>query len=96
VQQQEGPDADQPAHRGNQNCDGGVRTHRTQPGRPAVTHPPYRQPMPQDEQIRGAYAEHHYWMSVQTIKDLTPSRPRDKLADGQHVNVADAPLIEIA
>jgi hypothetical protein len=35
-------------------------------------------------------------MSVQTIKDLTPSRPRDKLADGQHVNVADAPLIEIA
>ncbi len=35
-------------------------------------------------------------MPLQAIKEPTPSRPRDKLTDGQHVNVADAPLIEIA
>jgi len=49
VHQQEWPDSDQPDHPGDQNRDGGVRTHRTQPWRPAVTHHPYRQPMPQDE-----------------------------------------------
>jgi len=34
-------------------------------------------------------------MPVQTIEDLSPSRPRGKLAHGQCVNVAGAPLIEI-
>jgi len=96
VHQQEGSDADQPDQRGDQNRDGGIRTHRTQPGRPAVTHLPYWQPMPQDEQIGGTYAEHHDRMPVQAIEDPTPSRPRDKLTDGQHVNVADASLVEIA
>jgi hypothetical protein len=96
VQQQEGPGADQPTSSRQPE----LRWRRSYPSysatAPGVTHPPYRQPMPQDEQRRGTYAEYHYWMSVQTIKDLTPSRPRDKLADGQHVNVAGAPLIEIA
>jgi hypothetical protein len=49
--------------------------------------------MPQDEQIRGTYAEHHDRMPVQTIKDLTPSRPREKLTNGQRVDVAKAPVI---
>jgi hypothetical protein len=65
----------------------------TGPGR--MTHHPYGQPMPQDEQIRWTYAEHRDRMSVQAIKDLTPSRPRDKLTDGPDVNVTDASLIEI-
>src|SRR6478672_9833215 len=51
--------------------------------------------MPQDEQIRGTHAKHHNRMPVQTIKDLTPSRQRDKLMHGQRVNVAQAPAIEI-
>jgi hypothetical protein len=29
VHQQEWPEADQPDHRGDQNCDGGVRAHST-------------------------------------------------------------------
>src|SRR5579871_2317329 len=52
--------------------------------------------MPQDEQIRGAYAKHHDGMPVQTIKDLTPRRQREKLTHCQRVNVAQAPVIEIA
>jgi len=96
VHQQEWPDSDQPDHRGYQNRDGGVRTHCTQPWRPAVTHHPDRQPMPQDEQIGGTYAEHHDRMPIQAIKHLAPSRSRDKLADRQYVDVADASLIEIA
>jgi hypothetical protein len=50
---------------------------------------------PQDEQIRGTDAEHHYRMPVQAIEYLAPSRPREKFAHGQRVNVADAPVIEI-
>ena len=96
MHQQEGPDADQPDHRGDENRDGSIRTHRTQPGRPAVTHLPYRQPMPQDEQIHRTYAEHHDRMPIEAIKHLAPSRSRDKLADRQYVDVADASLIEIA
>src|ERR1700751_306709 len=34
-------------------------------------------------------------MPVQTIEDPSPSRPRGKLAHGQCVNVAGAPMIEI-
>jgi hypothetical protein len=52
--------------------------------------------MPQDEQICRAYAKHHYRMPVQTIEDLTPSRPREKLTHGQRINVAEAPAIEIS
>jgi hypothetical protein len=51
--------------------------------------------MPQDEQVRRTDAEHHYRMPIQPVKDLTPSRPCEKLAHGQRVNVADAPVIEI-
>jgi hypothetical protein len=51
--------------------------------------------MPQDEQIGGTDTEHHDRMPVQTVKDLTPSGPREKLMHGQRVNVADAPVIEI-
>jgi hypothetical protein len=79
-----------------QNRDGGVGTHRTQPGRPAVSHHPDRQPMPQDEQIGRTYAEHHDRMPIQAIRYLAPSRSRDKLADRQYVDVADTSLIEIA
>src|SRR5438552_7279680 len=35
-------------------------------------------------------------MPVQTIKDPTPSRPREKLTDGQRIDVAVAPVIEIS
>ena len=52
--------------------------------------------MPQDEQIRRTYAEHHDRMTVQTIEDLTPSRPRQELSHRQCVNVAEASLIEIS
>jgi len=51
--------------------------------------------MPQDEQICGTYAEHHNRMPVQSIKDLTPSGPREKLTHAQRVDVAKTPVIEI-
>src|ERR1700756_1858774 len=51
--------------------------------------------MPQDEQIRWTDAEHHYRVPVQAIEDPAPSRPREKLAHGQRVDVANAPVIEI-
>jgi len=69
VNQQEWPEANQPDNRGDKNRDGDVRTHCTQPGPPAVTHHPNRQPMPQDEQIRGTHAKHHNQMPVETIED---------------------------
>jgi hypothetical protein len=41
------------------------------------------------------WTEHHNRMPVQSIKDLTPSGPREKLTHAQRVDVAKTPVIEI-
>ena len=96
MHQQERPKANQANHHGDKNRDGSIRTHCTQPWLPTVTHHPDRQPMPQDEQICGTDAKHYDRVPVQTIKDLTPSRPREELAHGQRINVTEASAIEIS
>ena len=96
MHQQERPDADQPDQDGDDCRDGGVGAHGAEPRPPAVTHQAERQPVPQNEKIGRADAEHHRRMPVEPVLQPAPARQRQIFAHCQCVDIADAAVLQIS
>jgi len=96
VDQQEGFQADQPDQQTGHQRDRQVVGHRAEPRQPAVAHQADRQPMLQEEQVGWSEAEHDQWMAVETVAQPAPHRTRAIFLDGQGVDVAEAPPVQIS
>ena len=96
VHQQERTDADQPHQRGDDDRNREVGAHRADPWLPAAAHQAERKPMPQDEKIGRAEAEHHRRVAVEPIHQAAPARQRQIFAHRQGIDVANTTALQIA
>ena len=73
-----------------------IRRHRARPRLPAAAHQPKRQPLPQDKGVDRTNAEHHQRVAVKPVQQAPRPGEREILPDRQHIDVADATMIEVA